>query len=106
MADAVCASCRQVYVDDPFGFCEDCQEGIPSQKPGSITDEQRLALIGLLIDQGFVGDGKWRARAILIAEVVPGWPYGGDLGNLSQQQAGDLLELLEKRRLSQEARGL
>jgi hypothetical protein len=98
MADAVCASCRQVVVDEPSGFCEDCQEGIPSQKPGTITPDQRDVLVGMLMDQGMVGDGKWKARAILIAEVVPGWPYGGDLGALSQQQAEDLVARLEQRK--------
>jgi hypothetical protein len=96
VTEQVCASCRQVIVDDPSGFCEDCQEGIPSQKPGSITGEQRQALIGLLMDQGLVGEGKSRHRAELIAEAVPGWKWGGDLGALSQQQAGDVLELLER----------
>lgn len=104
-ADPVCASCRKVYVDDPSGMCEDCQEGIPSSKPGSMTETQRTALIGLLVDANLVGDR--RARARYLAYVLPGWPAGiSDLVGLSQVQAGDLMEALEKRRLSQEAKGL
>jgi hypothetical protein len=106
MNDRTCVSCRAVITDDPDGYCEDCKEGIVSEKAGSVTLEQRDALIGLLMDQGFIGEGKWRARAIMIAEVIPGWAWKGDLGGLSQKQAGDLLERLEQRRLSQEARGL
>lgn len=104
MAEVTCASCRQVYTSDPSGLCEDCQTDVVSQRPGSITDDQRMTLAGLLMEQGFVGDGKWTARAELLTNVLAGWSGSSDLGQLSQQQAGDLLEYLEERRLSQEAR--
>ena len=74
-ADRPCASCTQV-----------------------ITEEQRTTLAGLLMDQGYIGEGKWRARAILIAEVVPGSTWSSDLGVLSQQQADDLIRHLEAKR--------
>jgi hypothetical protein len=106
-----CGSCRQVLTDDPSGLCEDCQADVLSNRPGSITEAQREALIGLLMDQGMIPSGLLgdeqapRRRAEFIASVVPGWTWKGDLGVLSQQQAGDVLEALEERRLSQEARG-
>jgi len=100
-----CSSCRQILTSDSSGLCEDCQPGIPPATPGSITDKQRLALVGLFMDQSLVGEGKWAARARLIASVIPDWQGGSDLGTLSARQAGDLLEYLEERRLSQEARG-
>ena len=106
MADLVCTSCRQFYTIDPSGLCEDCQEGIPSSRPGSVTARQLGALAGLMIDQGMTGDAGRRRRADLIREVVPGWPYAGDLGALSQAQAADVLQRLAEKRLSQEARGL
>jgi hypothetical protein len=106
-----CGSCRQVLTDDPSGLCEDCQADVLSNRPGSITEAQREALVGLFMDQGMVPSGHAddagapRRRAQFIAAVVPGWTWNGDLGVLSQQQAGDVLEALEERRLSQEARG-
>jgi hypothetical protein len=109
--DRACASCRQIITDDPSGLCLDCQTDVLSQRPGSITAAQRDALIGLLMDQGMVPAGRSgdesarKRRAEFIASVVPGWTWGGDLGVLSQEQAGDLLEALEDRRLSREARG-
>lgn len=103
MTDQVCAGCRQIITDDPSGLCEDCQSDVLSQRPGSVTDEQRMTLAGLLMDQGLIGN--WSERARIMASVLTGWT-GSDLGGLSQQQAGDLLEALEERRLSQEARRL
>jgi hypothetical protein len=92
--EQVCQSCRQIITDDESGLCLDCQTGVLSQRPGSITAEQRAAIGGLCVDQRL-----WtRGRAELIGTVVPGWAYGGDLDCLSQQQAGDVLELLEERR--------
>jgi hypothetical protein len=88
-----CGSCRQVLTEDPSGLCEDCQEGVPSQRPGSITEDQRWALIGPLMDRGLVGEGKWTARAALISAVT-GAKMTSDLGVLSQQQAEDLIEHL------------
>jgi hypothetical protein len=105
LADRACSSCRQIITDDPSGLCLDCQQGVASIRPGTITEAQRTALIGLLMDQGLIGEGKHKARAEVIAQAVAGWKWGGDLGILSQQDAGDLLEHLEQRRLSQEARG-
>jgi hypothetical protein len=111
MAEVICAGCRQVCTDDESRLCLDCQTDVPSQRPGSISQAQRETLTGLFMDQGMVPSGRAgdarapKARAEFIASVVPGWAYGGDLGALSQQQAGDLLERLEERRLSQEARG-
>jgi hypothetical protein len=104
MADQPCTGCRQVITDDPSGLCEDCQTDVISQRPGSVTGDQRLTIIGLMQDQGVLFSRQ--ARAQVIAEAVPGWPYAGYLDALSQQQAADLLEHLEARRLSQEARGL
>jgi hypothetical protein len=103
LAEQVCTGCRQVLTDDPSGLCEDCQTDVLSQRAGSITQTQRESLIGLLMDQGLVGNSGARGR--VIAKVVPDWKWQGDLGSLSQQQAGDLLEYLEERRLSQEAKG-
>jgi predicted amidophosphoribosyltransferase len=103
MNDRACAGCRQVITDDPSGLCEDCQTDVLSQRPGSITDSQRLAIAGLVIDQNLLTPAR---RDDMIGQAVPGWKYYGDLGALSQQQAGDVLELLEDRRRSQEVRGL
>jgi hypothetical protein len=103
VADRTCGGCRQVITDDPSGLCEDCQCDVLSQRPGSITDAQRMAIAGLVIDQNLLTPAK---RDDVIARAVPCWKYYGDLGALSQQQAGDVLELLEERRRSQEARGL
>ena len=96
----VCAGCRQIITDDPSGLCEDCQTDVLSQRPGSITENQRTAVIGLLMDQGLLFNRHTRGE--VIAAAVPGWRWAGDLGFLSQQQAGDLLEHLEERRLSHE----
>jgi hypothetical protein len=95
MAEQVCAGCRQIYTADPSGLCEDCQTDVVSQRPGSITPDQRLGIIGLMQEQGILFN-RW-TRANVIATVVPGWPYGGDFGALSQQEAADLLEHLEER---------
>jgi hypothetical protein len=102
--DQPCGSCRQILTDDPSGLCEDCQADVLSRRPASITAAQRDALIGLMTDQGIAVSRH--ARGELLARVVPRWkPHmGGDLGYLSQQEAGDVLEHLEERRLSQEAR--
>ena len=104
LADRACSSCRQIITDDPSGYCEDCQQGLISERPGSLTEPQRTAITGLLLDQGVIFSRH--ARAAVVAEAIPGWAYAGDLGALSQQQAADLLEHLEQRRLSQEARKL
>ena len=105
VGDMTCASCRMVIVDDPSGMCEDCQEGIASGRPGSITQAQRESMTGLLMDQGMVGsEGGRKRRAEFIASVVPGYKWSGDLGVLSQAEAGDVLQALEARRLSQEAK--
>jgi hypothetical protein len=103
MAERPCASCAQVVTADPSGFCEDCQQGIPSQKPGSLTPAQRDALVGLLMDEGMVPSGRApedarKRRAGFIASVIPGWKYADDLGALSQQQAEDLIAALLRRR--------
>jgi hypothetical protein len=50
------------------------------------------------MEQGFIGEGNWKARAILISEVVPGWKWQSDIGALSQQQAEDLTARLELRK--------
>jgi hypothetical protein len=99
-----CDSCFAVITDDPSGLCEDCQTGVISQRRASLTADQRMAITGLLIDQGVAFSRA--GRAAVVAEAIPGWAYAGDLGALSQQQAADLLEHLEQRRLSQEARKL
>ena len=96
-----CAACRQVLTDDESGLCEDCQTGVLSQRPGSVTGDQLAAIRALLADQGLTTP---RQRNEVICRAVPGWRYASELG-LSRQQAGDVLELLEDRRLSQEARG-
>jgi hypothetical protein len=62
-----------------------------------------MAIAGLVIDQNLLTPAK---RGDVIGQVVPSWKYQGDLGALSQQQAGDVLELLEERRRPPEARGL
>jgi hypothetical protein len=93
-----CTSCARPGVTDPSGLCDDCQEGIPSSRPGSITTEQRLAIVGLCIDQNLLTPRK---RAAELEMVVAGWRYGGDLGWLSQREAGDVLEHLEERRRTQ-----
>ena len=97
-----CAACRQVLTDDESGLCEDCQTGVLSQRPGSVTADQLAAIRALLADQGLT---TARQRNEVICRAVPGWRYASELGCLSRQQAGDVLELLEDRRLSQEARG-
>jgi hypothetical protein len=103
MTDMTCTGCRQVITGDPSGLCEDCQADVLSQRPGSVTDEQRYAICGLMADIGL-----WRrtSRDEVISSVVADWTHAGDLGWLSQQRAGDVLEYLEERRLSRETRGL
>jgi hypothetical protein len=91
-----CGRCGVEMASDPTGMCDDCNSELQSARPGSITKNQREALIGLLMDQGLVGSTK--ARAAVISQVVKDWRYGGDLGALSQREAADLLEHLEERR--------
>jgi hypothetical protein len=57
-----------------------------------------MAIIGLMMERGVVFSRH--ARAGVLARALPDWPawQGGDLGYLSQQQAGDLLEYLEEKR--------
>jgi hypothetical protein len=88
-----CGSCRQVWTDDPSGFCDDCQVGVPSSRPGSLTEGQRDAIVGQLMSRDLLLPRQVRAETI--AKAVPGWKWGGDLGGLSQLEAGDLLEYLE-----------
>jgi hypothetical protein len=95
MTEQVCAGCRQVVTDDPSGLCEDCQTDVVSQRPGSVTGDQRLAIIGLMQDQGVLLPRSRRNE--VIAEVVPHWMFGGDLGVLSQQEAEDLIAHLKER---------
>jgi hypothetical protein len=61
----------------------------PDKRPGTITENQRLDLIGILLRDR----GAWsRAhRMEWLTQRIPGWDHGGDLGWLSQKQAGDLL---------------
>jgi hypothetical protein len=92
----VCSGCRQVYTDDVTGLCEDCQTDVLSSRPASMTDSQGLAIIGLLIDTGLHQSSS--ARGELMASLFPGWSSGGDIHQLSQDQAADLLEALEARR--------
>lgn len=107
MAEQPCAGCRQVYTTDGSGMCEDCQTDVVSERPGSVTQAQVNALASALIDLGYVGDnGGRRHRIALLAEVIPGWQYEGDLFALSQKQAGDVLERVEELRRSQEAKRL
>jgi hypothetical protein len=91
-----CAGCFRVLTDDKSGRCEDCQEGVPSSRPGSLTEDQRWALIGPLMDQGFTGEGRWVARRELFASVTGGRVRSSDLGVLSAQDAEDILEHLRK----------
>jgi hypothetical protein len=90
---APCRECWQVYTCDDSGLCEDCQAGVLSQRPGSLTDDQRDAVIGQLMARNLVFPRQVRAETI--AKAVPGWKWAGDLGALSQQEAGDLLVYLE-----------
>jgi len=71
-----------------------------SDKPASMTDDQRWAIAAGLYDLGIVaGQILSRARrAALLEDAVPGWRYGSDLNPLSEHQAGDVLELIERRR--------
>src|SRR5271155_590085 len=85
LAELVCQGCRQIIVDDPSGLCEDCQTDVVSQRPGSITEDQRMAVVGKLMEHG--GLFSRHDRAATIARAVPGWTWEGDLGALSQQQA-------------------
>jgi hypothetical protein len=95
MPDQTCTGCRQIITDDPSGLCEDCQTDVVSQRPGSVTGEQRLAIIGLMESLGILLPRSRRNE--VIAEVVPGWQWAGDLGVLSQEQAARLLENLHER---------
>jgi hypothetical protein len=95
MTDRPCSACRQVITDDPSGLCEDCQTDVVSQRPGSITEDQRLVIIGLMMDQNILVPRQLRAE--VIAEAVPGWNWQGELGAMSQQQAEDLIEHLKER---------
>jgi hypothetical protein len=92
MPDQPCAGCRGVITDDPSGLCEDCQTDVVSERPGSLTEDQRMAIIGGLMQQCVLFNRTERAE--LIARAIPGWTWRGDLGGLSQRQAGDLLEYL------------
>lgn len=61
----------------------------PSDKAGTATPEQRLALLGV-----FARDGHAHSRAYRLewlAQRIPGWNHGGELDWLSERQAGDLL---------------
>jgi hypothetical protein len=96
VTELVCSGCHQIWTEDPSGLCEDCQTDVVSQRPGSITEDQRMAVIGLLMELGIAFSRH--ARAEMIARAIPGWTWQGDLNALSQQQAGDLLEYLQERR--------
>jgi hypothetical protein len=87
-AERPCESCRQVITDDPTGLCVDCMTDVESEKPGSITEGQRLALAGTL---GWLGITTSHLRGIFISEAISGWQHGGDLGWLSQRQASEVL---------------
>jgi hypothetical protein len=93
VAEQPCRGCRQIWTDDPSGLCEDCQVDVVSQRPASLTEDQRVAIIGQLMARNLLLPRS--ARAEVIAAAVPGWKWAGDLSVLSQQQAGDLLEYLE-----------
>jgi hypothetical protein len=88
-----CSDCRQVWTADESGLCEDCQAGVLSSKPGSLTEDQRDAIIGQLMVRDLLLPRHVRAETI--AKAVPGWKWDSYLGALSQQQAGDVLEYLE-----------
>jgi hypothetical protein len=90
--------CDDCTAGDCVCACHTADPDLPSPKPGSITGPQRDVLIGLLMEQGFIGDGKWKARAIMLAEVIPGWPWHSDIGALSQAQAEDLIAELRQRK--------
>jgi hypothetical protein len=95
--DMACSGCHQIYTDDPSGLCEDCQTDVVSQRPGSVTDDQRGAICAEMEALGL----EWRftaGREAVLEAALQGWGYGGDLNSLSQQQAGDVLEHLEARR--------
>ena len=66
------------------------------QRPGSLTEDQRYAIMGLLMERGLLFNRH--ARAETIARILPGWKWAGDLGALSRRQAGDLLEHLSETR--------
>jgi len=95
--DLACKSCFQVMTDDPSGMCEDCQEGAESQRPATITETQRQAILAGMHDVGIRWDVSGH-RGAFIRQVIPRWDHGGNLNALSQAQAGDLLEALEARR--------
>jgi len=61
--------------------------------PGTITQAQRLALIGALDDAGI--KNTWQ-RAARIGEILAekDWLHGGDLGWLSEAQAATVLDTL------------
>jgi hypothetical protein len=95
-ATDVCAGCSRVWTEYPAGLCDDCLEGVMSDEPGSITGDQRLSIIGLMTDNRVLLPRD--VRAAEIARAVPGWAWGGDLGRLTETQAADVLERLERRR--------
>ena len=61
----------------------------PDERPGTITEGQRLDLIGILLRDGVAWSAAHRLE--WLAQRIPGWDHGGELGWLSQRQAGDLL---------------
>jgi len=56
---------------------------------GMITEDQRGAIIDLFILQGILWSRT--GRAAKLCQLVPDWQWGGDLGRLTRQQAGDLI---------------
>ena len=64
---------------------------VRERAPGSITPDQRLALIGALDGAGATSS---RHRALRLAGILPGWQHGGDLGWLSEAEAHTVLSAL------------